>query len=117
LLDCLLFDKQISVSFYYLYIWVFLRAGIKLTEDMVKVSIMMSDQTTTEEFHMYPTRKELPRETRTEQDASRLNIVFILIDSVSNSCAKRYLKKFVKRMNENPNSIIMKVSLDEKFGM
>ena len=81
---------------------------IKLTEDFVRVSITRLGKTT-EEFHMFPVRKEPPGEATLDRDADRLNMVFIMIDSVSHSAAERFLNKTLKKMKASKSTIIMNV--------
>eukprot|EP00111_Clytia_hemisphaerica_P002409 TCONS_00006894-protein len=79
---------------------------VKLTEDFVKVSITAGGSTQ-DEFHMYPVRKDTRGKEQLPPKADQLNIVFIMIDSVSHSTAERYLKKTLKKMKESPSTVIM----------
>ena len=58
---------------------------------------------------MYPARKEQAEEATLERDANQLNIIFIMIDSVSHSSAERYLKKTLKKMKASKSTVIMNV--------
>ena len=88
---------------------------MKLTEDFIKVSGQTQNNKTFEEFHMYPVLNISDTiRTMEEQDASRLNIIFIMVDSMSHSCGERYLKRTVKRLRQSPSSIILNVSFFER---
>ena len=58
---------------------------------------------------MYPVRKEQDGEATLERNANQLNIIFIMIDSVSHSSAERYLKKTMKKMKASKSTVIMNV--------
>ena len=58
---------------------------------------------------MYPARKEQAEEATLERDANQLNIIFIMIDSVSHSSAERYLKRTLKKMKASKSTVIMNV--------
>ena len=80
-----------------------------MTEDFVKVSITVGTSSH-EEFHAYPVRKDNRGEVPSPPKADQLNIVFLLIDSVSHSAAKRYLKKTLKKMRQSESTVILNVS-------
>ena len=60
---------------------------------------------------MFPVRKEQGGEATLDRDANQLNMIFIMIDSVSHSTAERYLKKTLKKMKASKSTIIMNVRL------
>ena len=73
-----------------------------------------------EESHMFPVRsfEKHPRQNRSNaKDVSvdKLNIVFLMIDSLSHSGAVRFLPKHYKDLKEDPDSVIMEVSLSQNF--
>ena len=76
---------------------------------MVKVAITTNDNGQHEEFNVYPTRKGHPGGARKTSKPEELNFVFIMMDSMSHSSAKRYLKKTMKKLKEDRNTVIMKV--------
>ena len=80
-----------------------------MKEDFVKVSISVGGRTH-EEFHAYPVRNDARGEAPLPPKADQLNIVFLLVDSVSHSAAERYLKKTLKKMKQSPSTVILNVS-------
>ena len=58
---------------------------------------------------MYPVRKEPAGEATLKRDANKLNIIFIMIDSVSHSSAERYLNKTLTKMKASKSTVIMNV--------
>ena len=87
----------------------FILSIVKLTEDFVKVEMHTNGGGTNIEYHMYPVRKEQSGEATLERKANQLNIIFIMIDSVSHSSAERYLKKTMKKMKASKSTVIMNV--------
>ena len=95
-----------------------------MKEDFVKVSISVDEnkenilhsifnifgEKTFEEFHAYPVRNDARGEAPLPPKADQLNIVFLLVDSVSHSAAERYLKKTLKKMKQSPSTVILNVS-------
>ena len=80
-----------------------------MTENFIKVEITTNGGGKNFEYHMYPVRKEQSGEATLERNANQLNIIFIMIDSVSHSSAERYLKKTMKKMKASKSTIIMNV--------
>ena len=94
----------------------FFIGDVKITEDFVKVEIHMNSSDTTE-FHMYPTRK-MPSNTpvptnnnHKSRDPNKLNIVMLMIDSLSHASGERYLKKTYERLSNDPDTVILKVNI------
>ena len=80
-----------------------------MTENFIKVEITTNGGGKNIEYHMYPARKEQGGEATLERNANQLNIIFIMIDSVSHSSAERYLKKTMKKMKASKSTVIMNV--------
>ena len=64
---------------------------------------------------MYPVRNEQGGEVTLQRDPNKLNLVFIMLDSVSHSTAKRYLNNTLKKMRASKSTIMMNVSLFFSF--
>lgn len=83
---------------------------VTLTSDFVKVSLKLNDGKEIVESHMFPVRsfEKHPRQTRDQavNDVEKLNIVFIMIDSLSHSGAVRLLRKHYKYLQGDPDSVI-----------
>ena len=88
-----------------------------MEEDFIKVDIVEDDkELPTFEYHMYPLKKLPSTEQgdppfqKYDAHGSKYNVLMVMLDSVSHGCVQRYLKKTYRYLEENPYSIIMKVS-------
>ena len=62
------------------------------------------------EYHMFPVKEPTNEiHEQASRDPNKLNIVIIMVDSVSRGSAQRYLKETYRMIEEDPNSFIMKV--------
>jgi len=88
---------------------------------MVKLHYLISNKPHTEYF-IYPfnkkpsitdTNPEIRRRQEAQKKASkdpdRLNILYLMLDSISRASAQRYLNATYKVIEDDPNSVILKV--------
>ena len=64
-----------------------------------------------DEYHMFPIRDKQDGEATIKPDPNKLKLIFIMLDSVSHSTAKRYLNNTLKKMKASKSTIIMDVRI------
>jgi len=87
-----------------------------MEEDFIKVDIFEDDKDEpTTEYHMYPlnrppsTDQGEPPFEKYDAHGSKYSVLMVMLDSVSHGCVQRYLKNTYTYLEENPNTVIMKV--------
>lgn len=101
---------------------------IPLEEDIVRFDYIQSNVLRTEYF-IYPSNKKkrssrvrnnnnkqkrkinAKQQRRASRRPNRLNLMYIMIDSISRASAQRYLNVTYKSLDEDPNTVIMKVCI------
>ena len=82
-----------------------------MKDNFVKVSLTVINGRVYDEYHMYPVRNEQGGEATIKRDPNKLNLIFIMLDSVSHSNAKRYLINTMKKMRASKSTILMNVRI------
>ena len=105
---------------FYTFVLSDLNMRIPLEDDIVRFDYIQSNMMSTEYF-IYPKynnnknnkkseRKSNPKlKNRASQNPNRLNLMYIMIDSISRASAQRYLNATYKALDRDPNTVIMKV--------
>ncbi|XP_066923745.1 uncharacterized protein [Clytia hemisphaerica] len=90
-----------------------LEMEVAITEDIIKFQYIQSNLLYTEYF-IYPVHRLtknkhlLEKQTAASQDDNKLNVMYLMIDSISRASGQRYLNETYKMLEEDPNSVIMK---------
>ena len=74
----------------------------------------MKNNTLIAEYFMYPlnkNKKEKSQEDKPTRKPGELDIIMIMIDSISRASAQRYMNKTYQMLEQDPSSVIMKVNL------
>ena len=62
-----------------------------------------------ENHHKKRNNNTLKLKNRASRNPNRLNLMYIMIDSISRASAQRYLNATYKTLDRDPNTVIMKV--------
>ena len=62
-----------------------------------------------ENHHKKRNNNNLKLKNRASRNPNRLNLMYIMIDSISRASAQRYLNATYKTLDRDPNTVIMKV--------
>ena len=70
----------------------------------------MTNNTLFSEFFMYPINpKKKDASKNTKRNIEELDVVMIMIDSISRASAQRYMNKTYQMLHNDPSSVILKV--------
>lgn len=88
---------------------------VPLKHDIIRVEYVLGHTSYTEHF-IYPkkdfvSKERLRLQKRAYKDPNKLNVLFLMIDSISRASAQRYLNATYKMLEGDPNSVIMKVTM------
>lgn len=109
-----LIHKSLTFTFTFTFTFFLdLNVVVPLTDDIVKLEYVIGHTFYTEYF-VYPLKEPVSKERqqlqeKAQNDPNKLNVLFLMIDSISRASAQRYLNATYQMMAEDPNSVIMKV--------
>lgn len=85
---------------------------IPLEDDYVQVEYISKNDLTIEYF-MYPLNKARQNNDKmndVHRDVKELDVIMIMIDSISRASAQRYMNETYKMLKDDVNSVILKVN-------
>ena len=81
----------------------------EITDEYIKLVIVFSDRTQHEEYHYsFPDKSKEWGISKTPPE-DQLNVMVVLVDSLSHSMVQRSMKETYKYLSEHPRTVIMKV--------
>ena len=83
---------------------------MRLKHDFVRLVYKINGELTTE-HHMFPVKEPINDINKNaSRDPDKLNIIILMMDSMSRASVQRYMKETYRMLEKDPNSFIMKVT-------